>query len=110
MIHSSHHLPDDSAEDISNNRRGRDRHTYTVTLEYAYSRVSEENALMPCRGMALSTNISEGGMGIFAPEPLEPGQPLTLYSQNLSSRPRGASVRWCVRHSDTLYKIGLCFN
>lgn len=90
-------------------KRNDTRRVFTVTMEYAASRVVG-NHLRCNTGKGISSNISSGGLGIFTTEELEEGQMLTLYSTRLEGGPMNGQVKWCNKHSESLYKVGVRFN
>ena len=49
-------------------------------------------------------------MGFFTSQDFKEGQPIIIYNKNISDSPISAEIRWCTKHSDGLYKIGICFN
>lgn len=90
-------------------KRNEARRIFTVTMEYAVSRV--ENQHLQCStGKGISSNISGGGLGIFTTEELHEGQTLTLYSARLEDGPISGQVKWCNKQAEKLYKVGIVFN
>ena len=82
----------------------------TVTFDYTFSRVNDESGLESSNAKGVSSNISKGGLGFFTSMGLEAGQPITIYHNRIFDHPVSAEVRWCVKQSDSLFKIGVCFN
>lgn len=59
----------------------------------------------------LVTNISSSGLCAYVQEIFDNGSVVSVYSKNFSSKgPRVASIRWCTRITDDLYRIGLYFS
>ena len=59
----------------------------------------------------LVNNMSSSGICAYVQEDFPEGAVVSVYSRNFSTKgPRVASVRWCSRLTDDLYKIGLFFN
>lgn len=54
------------------------------------------------------TDISEAGMGLYAYNPLNEGQQITIMSESRELNRKGI-VRWCHELGDSVYKIGLMF-
>lgn len=58
----------------------------------------------------LVTNVSKSGLCAYVQEEFTAGENVSVYSQSFDTRgPRVASVRWCIRFVDDLYKVGLLF-
>ncbi len=90
--------------------RTNERKFFTVTFDYTYKSVNDESGLECCNAKGVSSNISKGGLGFFTSMGLEAGQPITIYHDRIFDHPVSAEVRWCVKQSDSLFKIGVCFN
>lgn len=94
--------------DSSEQRRSK-RKFFTVTFEMAYAALEQEH--LKCQNsVGISTNISEGGIGFLTNQSLHQGTEIKLYNNRIASIPKNAEVRWCVRISDSLFKVGACFN
>lgn len=58
----------------------------------------------------LVANVSKVGLCAYVQDEFTPGEEVSVYSRNFDTRgPRVASVRWCTRFIDDLYKVGLLF-
>jgi hypothetical protein len=91
------------------NKRIEERRLFTVTFDFTYSTIAEER--QSCKnGFGISTNISNSGMGFLTNEPFENGQDIKVFNPRISDGPRAAQIRWCVKLSESLYKVGVCFN
>jgi hypothetical protein len=84
------------------------REVFTVTVEYAYSTVSNGRFARKT-GAAVTTNLSKGGLGLYTNQLFNTGQNLTINGRQISDDPMNAMVRWCSRVSESIYKIGLMF-
>ena len=59
----------------------------------------------------LVANISGSGLCAYVQEAFDDGAVVSVYSKSFSTKgPRVASVRWCSRLTDDLYKVGLFFD
>ena len=56
---------------------------------------------------ALTTNLSDSGVGIYTDRPLEKGDSMALFSERLGDGPLTALVKWCQPASRMGYKVGL---
>ena len=92
------------------NQRADNREFFTVTFDYTFGSVNDETGLECNQAKGVSSNISKGGLGFFTSSDLEAGQPIILYHDKMFDRPQSAEVRWCVKQSDSLFKVGVCFN
>ena len=86
------------------------RKLFTVTFDYTFSTINDGNGLECSSNKGISSNLSVGGMGFFTSQDFKEGQPIIIYNKNISDSPISAEIRWCTKHSDGLYKIGVCFN
>jgi len=91
-------------------QREEERKIFTVTFDYTFSSVNDESGLECCNSKGLSSNISSGGLGFFTSQYFKEGQPIIIYHKNICDTPISAEIRWCKKHVDGLYKIGVCFN
>jgi len=90
-------------------KRREERRLFTVTFDFTYSTVLDER--LRCKNsFGISTNISDSGMGFLTNEPFNKGQEITIFCPNIDETPRSAHIRWCLKLSDSLFKIGACFN
>ncbi|MCK4910477.1 MAG: PilZ domain-containing protein [Thermodesulfovibrionales bacterium] len=92
------------------NHRYEERKVFTVTFDFTFSAVGNDGGLECASSKGISSNISEGGLGFFTSQDFKEGQPIIIYNKNISDSPISAEIRWCKKHSDSLYKIGVCFN
>ena len=84
------------------------RKVFTTTILYSMSLV--ENDRLHClTNEALTTNISERGLGLYTGTQLKRGQDIKVYSRTLSDRPIFALVKWCSKVSDNIFKVGVEF-
>jgi len=59
----------------------------------------------------LVANMSSSGLCAYVQDMFDDGTLVSVYSNNFSSKgPRVASVRWCSRLTDDLYRVGLFFS
>lgn len=89
-------------------RRREQRDVFTVTVEYSYADNADGRPLNQW-AKGLTTNISSKGLGFYTYIPLAAGQSLNI-SGRLFRATVPATVRWCSKVSDHIYKIGLRFN
>lgn len=90
-------------------RRREKRGVFTATIEYSYiGEVGGE--YQDVSGKGLTTNLSRRGLGFYTYLPFCKGQALTVLGRNISKRPIPATVRWCFKISDHIFKVGLMFN
>lgn len=90
-------------------KRNEERRLFTITFDFTFSTVLAER--LRCKnGFGISTNISESGIGFLTNEPIDAGQNINVFNPRISDNPRSASIRWCVKLSDSLFKVGACFN
>ena len=96
-------------KDLIQNRTD-ERRFFTTTFDYTLSGVNDDSDMERSNAKGVSSNISKGGLGFFTSMGLEAGQPITLYHDWVFDHPVSAEVRWCVKQSDSLFKVGICFN
>lgn len=93
-----------------NNQRTEERKIFTVTFDFTFSAVNDGDGLECSSSKGVTSNISEGGLGFFTSEDLKEGHPIIIYHKNICDTPISAEIRWCKKHAEGLYKIGVCFN
>ena len=90
-------------------RREERRDLFTVTVEYAVQTPEAEE--QGCsKGVGMTTNMSKNGLGLLMNCPVDEGQCMALYGDNLSDGLLTARVRWCSKVSKDIYRIGLSLN
>lgn len=94
---------------VAHEKRREKRDVFTVTIEYAYSSVTE-GKLTRKTGAAVTSNLSKGGMSIYTNQVFNTGQNVTVYSRQIDDDPLNTMVRWCNQISDSIYKVGLMFS
>lgn len=104
MLESTDHI-----YSTNTNNRTETRETFTVTLRYGICKPDSKPCSSEIVNTALSSNISEGGIGFFTDRNLQKGQTLKVLSEHLSPDPLFGEVRWCARYGSSLYRIGLAF-
>ena len=92
------------------NQRAEERKIFTVTFDFTFSALIDGSRLKCSTSKGVSSNISAGGLGFFTSQDFREGQPIIIYHKNIADTPISAEVRWSKKHSDSLYKIGVCFN
>lgn len=90
-------------------RRTNKRELFTVTLEYSYSELID-GKLDCTSGDAITRNISHNGLGLFCTHMLSKGQDIKIFSTKISDTPQSATVQWCAKLTNDMYKIGLIFS
>ena len=110
MAHSVDYHSQAGSDNAGSNKRTVVREVFPVTMKYDLCESISKGSIsdMSCTG--LSTNLSSGGLGFFTDHRIEKGQCLMVFSDKLSHNPVQGEVRWCFRHSDYLFKVGLAFN
>jgi hypothetical protein len=94
--------------DTHQEKRRDKRDLFTVTVEYSYPAAAEgENPRNS--GAAITSNLSDHGLGFYTNHSLDQGQALTLFSRHLAKQPLPAEVRWCQQVSDNIFRVGLMF-
>lgn len=91
-------------------RRDDPRKVFTVTMQFMVSELNDSELLECKRGTGITTNLSAGGLGFFTDRCFTEGQSLTVFSNQIAPEPVCAEVRWCSRHSEDLFKVGLAFH
>jgi hypothetical protein len=90
------------------NRRAEERNSCKIEVEYSVEcRDSEKLALD--RRRTYTADISHIGAGIYANCCVKQGQEIKISLFNLRKDPIIGEVRWCEKHADDLYKIGVQF-
>lgn len=105
MAHSMDHNREAGSE-----QRTEVREVFAVTMKYDLCEFIINDCIPELSCTGLSTNLSAGGMGFFTDHRIEKGQCLMVFSDKLSHNPVQGEVRWCARHSDYLFKIGIAFH
>ncbi len=90
--------------------RSDERKFFSVTFDYAFSSINDKSGLERCNAKGVSSNLSKRGLGFFTSMDLEAGQPITIFHERIFDHPVSAEVRWCAKQSDSLFKVGVCFN
>jgi diguanylate cyclase (GGDEF)-like protein len=93
---------------MNGDRRAEERRPFATAVDYAYNR-AERGGLVSLSAVGVTLNLSGRGLGIYAHEPLEKSQSLTLFSGQLHPEPIPAEVKWCEQVSNRIYKVGLMF-
>jgi hypothetical protein len=90
----------------TNERRSEKRSIFTATFEFRRN--------PPPAGSPLAKELcgviasrSERGLCFYSSLPLDAGEDLTLFCQQLDSAPLKAQVRWCRKFADDLFKTGV---
>ena len=96
--------------DTYSDKRTEVRKVFTVTIKYDLCESSSSKYLSELACTGLSTNLSTGGLGFFTDHKIAKGQHLMVFSDQLSHEPVYGEVRWCSRHSDYLFKVGMAFH
>ena len=87
-------------------KRTEKRSSLRIRVDYMYEPVGCELAgAGPWK--TFTTDISFNGMGLYSECPAQVGQKIEIYLKNVCAKPIIAEVRWCKKHSDNLYKIGI---
>ncbi len=92
------------------NQRGEQRKVFTVTFDFTFSSLKNGDGLGCSTSKGVTSNISDRGLGFFTSQDFKRGHPINIYHKNISDSPVSAVVRWCKKHGNDLYKIGVCFN
>jgi hypothetical protein len=58
----------------------------------------------------LAFDISSSGACIYTHQEFNEGDSIKVFSQKFGDRPIKATVRWCRKVDDALFKVGLAFN
>jgi hypothetical protein len=90
-----------------NNRRRHLRKDSSIPVEYSVN-ILEFRELKKIHRSAVSTDISDKGIGLITDYPLEPGHVLILSSRDSALLQKIAIVRWTMQASGS-YRIGLEF-
>lgn len=90
-------------------RRGEKRDLFTITVEFALSE-EETPSNDRVKGYGLTTNKSNGGIGLITNCPVDEGQRVVLFGNKLSDKLVAGNVRWCLKISEGIYRIGVRLN
>jgi hypothetical protein len=97
-------IPQDKAKVFQHYQQRRHlRHPYKKTLEITIPSNPQRGSLV-----AISSNISEGGICIFTFKPLEEGQDI-VFKTPIPVQHNKATVRWVKQINPTVYKAGVLF-
>ena len=92
------------------NKRADERKFFSITFDYTFSSLDDESSLKCGNALGVSSNRSEHGLGFFTSRILETGQPIIIYHNTMFDQPVSAEVRWCMKQSESLFKVGVSFN
>lgn len=87
-------------------QRREKRESFYITVDCAVCS-AEEYAKKIKTFKAITTNLSNSGLGIYTDRPLEQGASMALFSNRLGVAPLTALVKWCQPASRRGYKVGL---
>jgi c-di-GMP-binding flagellar brake protein YcgR len=109
---SIYYLPEEPEEIVmgleEKDRRAEERNPCKLEVEYSVQcRNSEEPDPGPRR--TYTADISHGGMGLYSECPVREGQKIEIFLFNILKDPLTGEVRWCRKHSDDLFIIGVQF-
>ncbi len=91
--------------------RAEERKVFTVTFDFTFLSAVKNGGELECSTTkGVSSNMSAGGLGFFTSQDFKEGQPIIIYHKNVCDSPISAEIRWCKKHAEGLYKIGVCFN
>ncbi len=93
----------------NDNKRKYQRKLFTTTVDYTYG-FRSEGSLDIKTGKGVTTNLSDGGLGFYTYMPFCIGQGMDLHIWQMSRKAIPATVRWCSKVSDSIFKVGLMFN
>lgn len=93
----------DNNEQFNQRKHERFIFPYPYTIEYLDPNAPDEII----RGIAI--NVSESGVCLYIPQPLNKGQEITIRSIIYSS-PQKATVCWSEEHDDVFYRVGCCLH
>jgi len=62
------------------------------------------------KNTAVTFDLSKSGLGICTTKPLGPGQKLLIFNSKWQEAPIPATVKWCKKHSDIFYRVGLIYS
>ena len=110
MAHSVDYHGKAGNDKSGSNKRTEVREVFTVTMKYDLCESITESNISNMSHTGLSTNLSAGGLGFFTDHRIEMGQCILVFSDKLSNDPVSGEVRWCSRHTDYLFKVGMAFH
>ncbi|MEJ2183426.1 MAG: PilZ domain-containing protein [Nitrospirota bacterium] len=84
--------------------RSEKRDPFSVSMQFVYTFRNGEHRRARAEG--LTTDISDGGLGLYTDRPLKRGQVVKVYSSEMDEAPLRAEVRWCTKYSESLYRVG----
>ena len=89
-------------------RRSERRNLCKLEVEYSVEcRNSEKPA--PDLQKTYTADISHSGMGLYSKCPVREGQKIEIFLFNVVKDPLMGEVRWCRKHTNDLYIIGVQF-
>jgi hypothetical protein len=88
-------------------RRTDVRELFSITVQFDCAQNDDPG----CKsGNAVTSNLSQKGMGLFTSQNVELGKEIIIRSHKLDEQPVRAEVKWVYKYANALYKLGVCFN
>lgn len=92
---------------MKEDRRSETRYPVRLKIEYCVDvrEYGEDKDIGPRE--TFTTDISYRGMCIYSDRPIEKGQTIEIFLRHVSKKPIIAEVKWYIKLSNNLYKVGV---
>lgn len=87
-------------------KRSQKREILAIEVTYSYS-AEEQGMTKNFTGRGLSLDMSESGICIYSPVPLEENALLSVCGREAWDGARKGAVRWCQMIIEDLFKVGI---
>lgn len=92
-------------------RRHFKRELMTVPVNYTYAHVDDKQELKCIAAKGITLNVSKEGVGFYTSLPINEGGDIkVINSKAIWDTPKNGMVRWCLKISNDLYRVGILVN